>query len=312
MRRIANASFEECPVSLLIEFQLQLRQAAESTFVILCPSADLRAHCIYCHHMPDLGNLIHIARDDEGEIHVYEDTRFRYLTFGNHVEQSCLDLKDPVCLHHVYTQAMMLAVPLHPTARSALLLGVGGGSLARALRAAERHMHITGVEYRAAVLDTARGWFQLPVDRRFDAVCDDADAFLQQSEQSFDLIFADLYLADGMYPRQTAGDFLQRCREHLTDDGILVLNQWAGEYATNHTALANLGAAFDGRVLNVYPQGGSIVSFAFRSGVPGLNPRAWFAAAQALGARLSIPLQQHARRLWQQNAAVLRSGRLRR
>lgn len=259
-----------------------------------------------------VGRLILGFSDEEGEIHVYEDARFRYLTFGNAVEQSCLDLANPVRLEHVYTQAMMLALLLGDRPRRVLLLGLGGGSLARALRAADRGLRIVGVERRAAVIEVARSHFQLPDDRRFDVVCAEAGAFLRQDGGEYDLILADLYLAEGMDPQQMAADFLGLCRERLSATGMLVVNQWASEFSANRGALATLSQVFGDRVLTLHAQGGNILSFALRGGLPDLRRDELFAAAQALGLRLGIPLQRHARNLWRQNAETLGVGRFQR
>lgn len=259
--------------------------------------------------MSSLGTLICRVRDSDGEIHVYQDAHSRYLTFGNRVEQSCLDLCDPQRLVHVYTQAMMLSLLLCPSPRRVLLLGLGGGSLAKAVRAAAPAAHICGVEQRAAVIEVARQHFHLPEDRRFQTLCQDASTYLSAHDGSHELILSDLYLADGMDVTQTNQAFVQLAHDRLTENGVLVINQWASEFSTNQMATAVLGEVFDGRVLHLHVQGGNIVSFALRGALPDLQRKLLFAAAQALGSRLSIPLQRHARNLWRQNAEVLGIGR---
>lgn len=258
-----------------------------------------------------LGQLIFRASDGEGEIHVYQDERFRYLTFGNLVEQSCLDLANPVRLEHVYTQAMLLAPLLLERPCNALILGLGGGGLARALRTADRGLRISGIDRSAAVIAAARDYFHLPDDRRFATVCADAQAFLQCSETAWDLVFADLYLAEGMHPDQVDSGFLALAHARLGSRGVLVLNQWASEFQANRAANAVLDELFGGRVLTLHVQGGNIVSFAFAGELPLLDRETLHAAALALGERLAIPLQRHARNLWRQNAEVLGVGRFR-
>lgn len=261
--------------------------------------------------MGELGELIFSTSDAEGEIHVYQDRCFRYLTFGNAVEQSCLDLANPIRLEHVYTQAMMLGLLFNPDARRLALLGMGGGSLVRALRAASRGTRIDAVDCRAAVIEVARMFFDLPDDSRFRILCAEAEHFLKSQPGSYDLIFTDLYHAEGVHQRQATAEYLGLCREHLTDAGILVVNQWASEFETDRGASNALAASFDDQVLHLHVQGGNIVAFAFRNGLPDLRRDGFFSMAQSLGLRLGIPLQRHARNLWRQNAELLGVARYR-
>jgi spermidine synthase len=223
-----------------------------------------------------------------------------------------MNLASPARLEYAYTQAMLLPLLFDGDPRRLLLLGTGGGSLARALRATDRGFSILGIDRREAVLDAARAFFHLPKDRRFATLCQDAEDFLQQHAEPHDLIFADLYLAEGMYPGQVADDFLRLCRERLADGGALVVNQWASEFQSSRAAFNALNDAFDGQVLHLHVQGGNIIAFAFRDHLPDLRRDRLFAGAQALGRRLDIPLQRHARNLWRQNAELLGAGRFRR
>ena len=259
--------------------------------------------------MSSLGKLISRTHDSAGEVHVYQDDQCRYLTFGNAVEQSCLDLTDPLRLVHVYTQAMILSLLLRTSPRNVLLLGLGGGSLAKAARAAVPGADICAVEQRAAVIEVAREYFELPRDNRFHAVCQDAWSYLSSHARSQELILSDLYLADRVDAMQTTQAFVQLAHDRLAERGVLVINQWASELRSNQVAMAVLAEVFDDRVLHLHVQGGNIISFALRGDLPDLQRKAFFAAAQMLGSRLAIPLQRHARNLWRQNAEVLGVGR---
>ena len=262
--------------------------------------------------MPRLGELVHVAQDDQGELHVYDDGRFRYLTFGNQVEQSCLDLADPARLVHVYTQAMMLACLLSPRVDDVLLAGLGGGSLARAFRAYRPDARIVGIEQREAVIEVARAWFDLATDRRLRAEPGEAGDYLARSDRQFDLILSDLYLAEGVDPRQNQAGFLDNACRRLTSQGVLVINQWASEFAGNGEASQGLAEIFDERVLQLHVQGGNIISFAFRGELPRLQRKTFFARALGMGLKLKIPMARHARNLWRQNAQTLGVARYRR
>jgi spermidine synthase len=259
-----------------------------------------------------LGSLVFRTLDDIGEIHVCDDRQYRYLTFGNAVEQSCMDMQHPARLQHVYTQAMMLGLLLSDRPRTALVLGVGGGSLVRALRDADRGLRITGIEQRRAVLDTARAWFGLPDDRRCRMVCDDAAAYVVRATHGFDLILSDLFLAEGASPTQATLPFLSHCQDALSDNGVLLVNLWASDSASTRTTLQRLHEVFREGLLTLHVQGGNIIACGFRSGLPQMQRKRFLEYATALGERIDCPLQRHARNLWRQNAAVLRGGRNRR
>lgn len=259
-----------------------------------------------------LGELVACTRDNEGAVAVYQKDGYRYLTFGNAVEQSCIDLAQPYRLEHVYTQAMMLGLALRPDAARSLLLGLGGGSLARALHQVRSRMHIDAVELRQAVIDVARDHFGLAHNRRLHLHCCDARDFVRDHSNRYDLLMLDLYLADGVHPAQTEREFLQLCRQRLDEQGILLANHWCSEFRDSQRAQAAMSEVFGERVLYLHVQGGNTIAFGFAGALPALRRDAFFELAQRLGLQLDIPLHKLARNFWRQNAEPLKIGRFRR
>ncbi len=256
-----------------------------------------------------LGELIYQQEDAEGLITIYQSHNLRYLTFGNQTEQSCITLDQPYRLEHVYTQAMMLSLIFRNDVRSALLLGLGGGSLAKALRHARPRLKIDAVEYRQLVIDMAARFFDLPDDEYFNVYCEDARYFINSTNASYDLIFADLYLADGMDEIQLSDAFLEHCQQRLTENGILVVNFWSNDFLQSRLGQEALSRAFGNNVLNLHVHGGNNIAFAFNSNYPDLNKKTFFEDAQQLGLKLNIPLQKLARNFWQQNVQALQINR---
>jgi SAM-dependent methyltransferase len=77
-----------------------------------------------------------------------------------------------------------------------LILGLGGGSAARIVRALAPKAQITGVELDKEVVKAAKRWFDL--DRLgVDVVCDDALRYLARSRRQFDVIFEDIFVGSG-------------------------------------------------------------------------------------------------------------------
>jgi spermidine synthase len=255
------------------------------------------------------GKLIHSEEDDLGEIHVYERDGMRILTFGNPVEQSCMHLASPWQLEHEYTRGMMLGLLLNADSRSALVLGLGGGSLVRALRHARPGLRIDAVDYRMAVIRIAQEYFELRTDKGMHLHCDEAQRFIAAHEGEQALIFTDLYVALGAHEAQHSGDFLLRCRERLSANGLLLVNQWCASQQEMTLARQAIRDAFAEQVLHLHVNSGNQIAFCFNGKLPALNRKRFFEEAQALGMKLGIPLQRLARSFWQQNAMALQLRR---
>ena len=257
------------------------------------------------------GVLIHREEDDLGEICVHERDGKRYLTFGNRIEQSCFNPARPWQLEHDYTQGMILGLLLHDDIRSALLLGLGGGSLVHALRHSSPQMNIEAVDCRMGVIRIAREYFDLCPDKKLHLHCDDAERFIGHHPALHDLILVDLYLAEGAHALQQDGDFFRRCQERLSENGVLLINQWCGTQRDADNARLATSQAFGDRVLHLHIRGGNQIACCFRARLPKVAPKTLFAEARTLGMKLGIPLERLARSFWRQNAAALKLAPLR-
>jgi predicted membrane-bound spermidine synthase len=110
--------------------------------------------------------------------------------------------------------------------RRVLLLGVGGGSVARALRALDPSAEIVGVEYDPEVLRLARRHFGLDA-LRLELVVDDALEYLGRERRGFDLIVEDLFIGPARTVRKPpwlVGEGYRLIRKRLRRQGIVVSN----------------------------------------------------------------------------------------
>lgn len=121
--------------------------------------------------------------------------------------------------------APLLALPPQRR-RSVLLLGLGGGSAARLVRALAPNSHIVGVEYDAEVVRVARK--QLDLDSiGIEIVTDDARAYLGRETRRFDMVIEDVFIGSGDDVRKpdwlpTPGHQLAAYR--VAPGGLLVSN----------------------------------------------------------------------------------------
>ena len=105
-------------------------------------------------------------RDEYGVIRVIESGDYRFLEFGDGVEQSCVFMPDPAWLEYDYTRAMLLGGLCHSQPRRALFLGFGAGSLTQACL---RHLPLEeaeAIELRPAIPRLAREHLGLRDDPR--------------------------------------------------------------------------------------------------------------------------------------------------
>jgi len=253
-------------------------------------------------------NIIFRCRDEWGKLNVHEEAGRRYLSFGNEVEQSCIEMHQPAHLCHQYTQAMMLGCLFGSTPQQVTLLGLGAGSLAQALLASLPDCRVAAVEQRRRVVELAREWFNLPRDKRLRVSVCDAYDYLNRDPTPADLIFADLFLNDGVDDLQAQQSFLTVCRMALKPGGLLVANYWLGDTSTSLAMNQTLQAAFNHPPISMTTAEGNYITFSFDAGLPSIDSKRFLCQAEELGETLDIPLQRHARTLLHQNRSAFSNG----
>ncbi len=142
--------------------------------------------------------------------------------------------------------------------RLVLLLGLGGGSAARVVRALAPRAHIVGVERDPEVLRAARRWFDLDA-LRIEVLCEDARRTLSRGRRRFDAVLDDVFVGAGQRVRKpdwlpAAG--IAAAARRVAPGGILVSNTLdesaavARELARHFPALLRIDVAdYDNRIL---------------------------------------------------------------
>ncbi|MBM3280409.1 MAG: hypothetical protein FJY95_20360 [Candidatus Handelsmanbacteria bacterium] len=196
------------------------------------------------------GHLIYTCRDAEGVIEVVDEPTARSLHFGTRARQTTMFLRDPCALALNYTQCLMSALLLVPSPGAALILGLGGGALARFLLRHLPQCQVVAVERRALVIDVARAFFSLPEDPRLRLYLADAADFLRGPASPHDLVLVDLHDPQGMAPLVSRLDFFAQCRRHLAPAGVLAVNLWAGSRDDDlKRIMRHLRLCFDHQIL---------------------------------------------------------------
>ncbi len=162
--------------------------------------------------------------DEEGDIVVIEQGNSRILSFSTGLQQSRIQLEKPYCLQHEYSKIMLLGL-LFVDAKKVTILGLGGGGFAHCLGHYFPDISLIAIEIRQRVIDVGYQWFFLSKLTNLTIYCDDASHYILDAEPlSVDMIFSDLYIADGMSELQKQQSFIKNSQQVLTSDGVLVIN----------------------------------------------------------------------------------------
>jgi spermidine synthase len=215
------------------------------------------------------GIMIHKTRDELGEIEVVDEASYRSLHFGSDPKQSSMLLRDPIYLALIYTRAMSSALLFSEKRNRFLLIGLGGGSLAKFLLHHFPQCRVDAVEYRQAVSEVARSHFGLPDDERLHITIDDGGHFMRSAPMDeysdYDVIFVDAFLGNGIARTVCGMSFYDACRERLADGGVLSINLWNGDFIRAQEMLVDIRDSFDGNVLQLPVEGkDNIIALATR------------------------------------------------
>lgn len=175
--------------------------------------------------------LIYQIEDNDGIIEVKEENHLRLLHFNSAPFQSAMSLKNPEQLHFDYVKAMMSFLLFNEIGDDDILLvGLGGGSLAKYLLQHFPDCRVEAVEYRAAVAEIAHDYFELPRNNRLNVVIDDGARYVKErlnlQREFYSVIMLDAYDATGMAESLCQPQFFAACQAMLKKDGILVVNLW--------------------------------------------------------------------------------------
>jgi spermidine synthase len=134
---------------------------------------------------------------------------------------------DPNATFEGYWPLMLPALP-ERCPRRALLLGLGGGTLAALLARRCPGVAMVGVEHNAEVLAVARSEFGLDAIPRLHVVEADAFAWVEEhvvfEPAAYDLICLDLFEGGRLTPGTLARPFLRQLAALLASGGSLTVN----------------------------------------------------------------------------------------
>lgn len=173
----------------------------------------------------------------------------RCLHLGTEWVQGTMLRDAPYDIELEYVQRMMAGLLFLDAAtvakKHALQLGLGSAALTKFCYKKLR-MKTTAIEINPQVVSACRLWFKLPPgDARLRVIVADAADEIRKPEHqgTVDLLHVDLYDHEAAAPVLDGADFYARCRDLLTEDGVMTVNLF-GRDSSFEQSLTKMAEAF--------------------------------------------------------------------
>jgi spermidine synthase len=157
------------------------------------------------------------------QVRIRDDDLFRYLVLDR-TFHAVMWKADPVALFLPYSQLMVASLALVPEPKRGLILGHGGGSLAKWLAHRWPELELDVVEFDPTVVRMAEEYFSYQPPPQHHVHVRDARAFLNSTERTYDLMWVDVFARHMIPFHLTTVEFFAELRAHLAPNGILAVN----------------------------------------------------------------------------------------
>ena len=221
----------------------------------------------------------------------------RRLQFDLYTIQSVMHREHPDRLILAYTRKMMAFLLFNRAPTRILLLGLGGGSLAKFCYRRVPEAVITAVEVNPHVI-ALREQFCIPADDdRFRVLCADGADYVARVGWSKDVILADACDTEGIAPELDTPEFYQAAHRRLSRGGVFVLNV-CGDPECAATHIAKLRTVFGDEFMALQAKpDDNLILFAFKERRPELDWEQLATTAAGLKRKLGLDFPRYVRRI---------------
>ncbi len=164
-------------------------------------------------------------------------------------------------LHHLFYQAFKQFRIEEEGIKNVLILGFGAGSVAHILQKEfKMTCAITGVEIDSVMLELASEYFDLASYQNTRIVCEDANIFIRQDKNMYDLIIVDLFVERRVPKPFIKPSFIQELKQHLSPNGFLFfnrINENPRQQEETRELISTMNFVFEGetKIVNIHKQG---------------------------------------------------------
>ncbi|MBF0141895.1 MAG: hypothetical protein HQL57_01605 [Magnetococcales bacterium] len=239
-------------------------------------------------------------------IEVIDHDGFRSLHFDRHSVQSRMALDDPLALVLPYTRFLMASLLFLPSPTRALMIGLGGGSVAKYLLHHLPALGLDVVEPDPQVIWTSHEFFYLPRTERLSIHKDDGCHFIRAAQKRpawpYDLVLIDAFDEAGMVAPVYGRSMISGCHALLETGGVIGINLGKSNKALRSQVLTSLDAVFPRSWLRLpVPHTRNEIALAFGRRTGWRDLESCRRRAVSLGERMSLEWDQFVDTLIQAN-----------
>lgn len=188
----------------------------------------------------DASELLHAERSLYREVLVYETGRVRCMCFTRQCRigrQTCMDMRKPDRIVMGYPQMMLASLYVNPSPRSVLIIGLGGGTIPRALTRVAPNARVDVVEIDPAVVKVAREYFDFAPGANVRVVEADGRVYVKRALREgrrYDLVMLDAFDHEYIPEHLLTREFLTEVKTLLTPGGVLAANTFSSSRLYDH------------------------------------------------------------------------------
>jgi len=157
-----------------------------------------------------------------GEIKVTENSGIRRLVIGGFTQSQSLR-PDGYTGQYYWDKMVPEGFNLEKDSR-VLILGLGGGTIAKIITRHAGPVTIDGVEIDPVIVELAKKYFSLN-EPNINIIIADAKDFVKDARFKYNLICVDLFISDKVPPGVETTEFLERVRGLLKESGVVMINK---------------------------------------------------------------------------------------
>jgi spermidine synthase len=193
--------------------------------------------------------LIHSERSLYREVLVYDNGEERCMCFTRNCRigrQTCMNTGAPERFVMNYTKMMMSSLFVNPEPTSILIIGLGGGTLPRALARVLPSATIDVVEIDPAVVRVARRFFSFMPSERTRVAEVDGRVFVKRALREgrrYDIVMLDAFDHEYIPEHLLTREFLEEVAGLLSPHGLLAANTFSSSRLYDHES-ATYAAVF--------------------------------------------------------------------